>query len=171
MNEAQKREAVGRVAAWFHSCDFGDGVRVSGHEPLDKLRREWGLLSLPDLTGQSVIETQAMTTDGLEHVPLCENYGPLHALNADSSNRWSPNALAPRQMLLAVGFESAEITVGPPAPLESTSQTEQQGLWPSWRRTRANSNPAPPQIRHDRAYAHARRSMVESTGVNPVPLL
>lgn len=303
MNEAQKRAAVARVAAWFHSYDFGDGVSVSGHKPLEKLRREWALLKLPDLAGKTVldintwdgwfalqaerhgagrvvaldsymwsmdlaehtrycqevkaaggiprpyhelpyfrpaelpgkigfdtarsilgsgvedmvgdfatmsldplrgrfdvvlylgtlyhmadpignlrrlyevtapgglavIETQAMTIDGLEHVPLCENHGPLHPLNTDSSNWWSPNALALRQMLLAVGFETAEITVGPPPPVESAPQPEQRGLWPARPRGRATSTP--PQVRPYRAYAHARRSAAASTSVNPVPFM
>lgn len=305
MNEAQKRAAVARVAAWFHSYDFGDGVSVSGHKPLEKLRREWALLKLPELAGKAVldintwdgwfalqaerhgagrvvaldsymwsmdlaehtrycqdvkaaggiprpyhempyfrpdelpgkigfdtarsilgsgvedmvgdfatmnldplrarfdvvlylgtlyhmadpignlrrlyevtrpgglavIETQAMTIDGLEHVPLCENYGPLHPLSTDSSNWWSPNALALRQMLLAVGFESAEITVGPPPPVESVPQPEQRGLWPARSRERAASTPPPPQVRPYRAYAHARRSAAESTSVNPIPFM
>ncbi|MFM7137280.1 MAG: methyltransferase domain-containing protein [Planctomycetota bacterium] len=286
MNADQKREAVARVAAWFHSYDFGDGVRVSGHKSLDKLDREWRLLEVPDLTGKTVldintwdgwfalqaerhgarrvvaldsymwsmdlaehsrycqeikavggipkpyhelpyfrpdelpgkvgfdtarrifgsgveevvgdfvtmnldplrcrfdvvlylgtlyhmadpignlrrlyevtapgglavIETQAMTIDGLEHVPLCENFGPLHSLNTDSSNWWSPNALALRQMLLAVGFESADILVGPPPPVV------------------APRNPAP-LVRPYRAYAHARRSTAASDRVNPVPFM
>jgi SAM-dependent methyltransferase len=300
MNEAEKREAVARVAAWFHSYDFGDGVSVSGHKPLAKLRREWELLELPELAGKSVldintwdgwfalqaerhgarrvvaldsymwsmdlaehtrycqevkaaggiprpyhelpyfrpdelpgkvgfdtarrilrsgveemvgdfatmdldglrgrfdvvfylgtlyhmadpignlrrlyevtapgglavIETQAMAIDGLEHVPLCENYGPLHSLNTDSSNWWSPNALALRQMLLAVGFESADITVGPP-PVAPAPQPEPRGLWPS----RPRGNPVPREVRHYRAYAHACRSAADSTRVNPVPFM
>lgn len=305
MNEAQKREAVARVAAWFHSYDFGDGVSVHGHKPLEKLQREWALLKLPDLAGKAVldintwdgwfalqaerngagrvvaldsymwsmdlaehtrycrevkaaggvprpyhempyfrpddlpgkigfdtarsifgsgvedmvgdfatmsidplrgrfdvvlylgtlyhmadpignlrrlyevtapgglavIETQAIAIDGLEHVPLCENHGPLHSLNTDSSNWWSPNALALRQMLLAVGFETAEITVGPPPPVESAPKPEQRGLWPARSRERAASTPPPPKVRPYRAYAHARRSAAASTSVNPIPFM
>ena len=121
--------------------------------------------------GMAVIETQAMTIDGLEHVPLCENHGPLHPLNNDSSNWWSPNALALRQMLLAVGFETAEITFGPLPPVGSTPQPEQRGLWPARSRVRAASMAPPPQVRPYRAYAHARRSAAESTSVNPVPFM
>ena len=80
-------------------------------DPIGNLRR---LYEVTAPAGVAVIETQAVAIDGLEEVPLCENFGPLHSLNADSSNWWSPNAIALRQMLLAVGFESAEITVGPP---------------------------------------------------------
>lgn len=305
MNAAEKREAVARVAAWFHSYDFGDGVTVSGHKSLDTLRREWGRLVLPELAGKSVldintwdgwfaleaerhgarrvvgldaymwsvdmaeharyyqehkaagtipkpyhempyfrpqelpgkigfdtarriqgsaveelvgdfatmdlaalrgqfdvvlflgtlyhmadpigslrrlyevtapgglavIETQAMAIDGLEHVPLCENYGPLHSLNADSSNWWSPNALALRQMLLAVGFESVDITVGPPPRVMPATQIKRKRTW--WSRSPEQDAVSlePPSIRPYRAYAHARRSPVDSTRGNPVPFM
>lgn len=295
MDRAEKQALASRVPFWFHSHDFGDGVVSTGHKSLDVLRREWGQLGLPDLTGRSVldintwdgwfaleaerhgarrvvgldaymwsvdlaehartlaehraagtiprpyhempyfrpadlpgklgfdtarqvlgsrveemvgdfatmdlgplragfdlvlylgtlyhmadpignlrrlyevtapgglavVETQAMAIDGFEDVPLCENYGPLHPLHSDSSNWWSPNALALRQMLLAVGFESAEITVGPPPP-----------RFGAWLRRAAGSfggSSGRAAVRHYRAYAHARRSASTTTRGNPIP--
>src|SRR5437660_1224426 len=81
-------------------------------DPIGNVRR---LYEVTAPGGLAVVETHAIAIRGLEDVPLCGSYGPLHLLNADSSNWWSPNAMALRQMLLAAGFEEVQITVGPPA--------------------------------------------------------
>jgi hypothetical protein len=47
-------------------------------DPLGNLRR---LYEVTAPGGLAVVETQATAIGGLEDVPLCENYGPLHSLN------------------------------------------------------------------------------------------
>ena len=137
-------------------------------DPIGNLRR---LYEVTAPAGVAVIETQAVAIDGLEEVPLCENFGPLHSLNADSSNWWSPNAIALRQMLLAVGFESAEITVGPPpeAAHEISKRDAMRALLPTPMRNRIAATPVHPSRRPYRAYAHAHRSAEKTTRPNPVP--
>jgi len=137
-------------------------------DPLGNLRR---LYEVTAPGGLAVIETQATAIAGLEGVPLCENYGPLHSYNADSSNWWSPNAIALRQMLLAVGFDTAEITVGPPPePIATISKRDAlRALLRTALGKLVATSLVQPSIRPYRAYAHARRSAEKTTRPNPVP--
>ena len=137
-------------------------------DPLGNLRR---LYEVTAPGGLAVVETQATAIGGLEGVPLCESYGPLHSLNADSSNWWSPNAMALRQMLLAVGFETADITVGPPpqAAAAISKSAALRALLPIPLRKLIAGGSVRPSIRPYRAYAHARRSTEKITRPSPIP--
>lgn len=137
-------------------------------DPIGNLRR---LYEVTAPGGLAVIETQASEINGLENVPLCESYGPLHSLNADSSNWWSPNAMALRQMLLVVGFESVELTVSPAPQGAPTIRKRDalRALLPKSLRNLVAASQVQPSIRPYRAYAHAHRSAERTTRPNPVP--
>jgi tRNA (mo5U34)-methyltransferase len=129
-------------------------------DPIGNLRRVY------DATrpgGLAVVETHAIAVAGLEDVPLCESYGPVHLLNQDPSNWWGPNALALKQMLLAAGFTSAEIVTGPPPgacdlPAPSGRGVALRRVLPyRVRRLLPEPAPEPPRIAYYRAFAHARR--------------
>jgi len=136
-------------------------------DPIGNLRR---LYEVTAPGGLAVIETAAMEVPGLEDIPMCENYGPLHRLNADSSNWWSPNAAALRQMLLAVGFEAAEVTTQPARERVFMSRRDAaRRLLPARLRKLISSTPARPPVRRYRAFAHARRSSEPTTHPSPIP--
>jgi Protein of unknown function (DUF1698) len=88
------------------------------------------------------------------------------------ANWWSPNARALRQMLLAVGFEAAEITIGlPPQAAPAISKRDAlRALLPTPLRKLVMASPVLSPIRRYRAYAHARRSAEKTTRPSPVPL-
>ena len=138
-------------------------------DPIGNLRR---LYEVTAPGGFAVVETQASAVVGFEDVPLCENYGPLHLLNADTSSWWSPNAMALRQMLLAVGFEKVEITVGPPPlGLPTISKRDAIRALLHWRlRNLIKPSPWQPKIHPYRAFARAQRSVEKTTRPNPIPV-
>jgi tRNA (mo5U34)-methyltransferase len=137
-------------------------------DPIGSLRR---LYEVTAPGGFAIVETQAMSIVGHEDTPLCESYGPLHMLERDPSNWWSPNAMALRQMLLAVGFETAEIIVGPPS-LGSVTISKRDAIRAlmHWRiRRYIAPSPWKSSIHSYRAVARARRSTESSTRTFAVP--
>lgn len=61
--EDHRRHLEAMVAAndigWWHSIDFGDGVRTSGYKTTDRLAAEVANMRLPDLAGRSVLDIGA----------------------------------------------------------------------------------------------------------------
>ena len=49
------QDYVGRMG-WYHQIDLGDGVLTPGMKSMTDIAREWGLFSLGDLTGKSVLD-------------------------------------------------------------------------------------------------------------------
>jgi tRNA (mo5U34)-methyltransferase len=129
-------------------------------DPIGGLRR---VFEVTRPGGLAIVETHAIAVAGLEDVPLCESYGPLHLLNCDPSNWWGPNALALEQMLLAAGFSSVEVVTGPPPGAGRLPAAPGRGsafrrLLPyRVRRLLPDPPPEPARLTHYRAFAHARR--------------
>jgi tRNA (mo5U34)-methyltransferase len=44
---------------WFHSFEFGDGLKATGIKPVDLLHSEWTSFQVPDLLGKSVLDIGA----------------------------------------------------------------------------------------------------------------
>jgi len=59
MTRDEKQAAVAGVKYWFHSIDFGDGVVSPGTKSREQLRGELEGLTLPDLSGKSVLDVGA----------------------------------------------------------------------------------------------------------------
>lgn len=55
----QRQAAVDAVGYWFHSVDVGDGVVSPGAKNEEHHTWEWNHLSVPDLTGRSVLDIGA----------------------------------------------------------------------------------------------------------------
>ncbi len=56
MDAATKRQLVADVPFWFHSIDLGDGVITPGRCGNGYLNEETARMSLPDLSGKSVLD-------------------------------------------------------------------------------------------------------------------
>lgn len=76
----EKKALVESVPTWFHSIDFGDGVVSRGTKSVDQLAGELGALSLPDLTGKTVLDIGAW--DGFFSF-ACEAKGASRVLALD----------------------------------------------------------------------------------------
>jgi tRNA (mo5U34)-methyltransferase len=59
MNKKEKQMLIDEVPFWFHSIDCGDGVITNGVKPIDLLQREMNQMSLPTLTGKTVLDIGA----------------------------------------------------------------------------------------------------------------
>lgn len=57
-DDAELRSEIDRVR-WFHSVDFGGGVRASGQKPLEILRAEADLIFAVDMTRKTVLDVGA----------------------------------------------------------------------------------------------------------------
>ena len=132
------------------------GVLYHLESPLEAMRRVRRLVA-PG--GLAVVETEAMTIDGLEEQSLCRFF-PGRELNNDPSNWWVPNGRAFTDLGVAAGFDRATLLSEPPAPdapdpvpaVDRARSLLDAGR--SMLRTRSLPKPAPPVPRHYRATAH-----------------
>jgi tRNA (mo5U34)-methyltransferase len=84
------------------------GVLYHLEDPLGGMRR------VAELTSElAVIESQAMTIDGVDAHPLFEFF-PGSELNTDPTNWYVPNVAAIDGLCRAAGFASTRTLVGPP---------------------------------------------------------